>query len=166
MFSFNYPPRGWALCNGQIMAIAQNQALFSLLGITYGGDGRVTFALPNLQGRTPLHFGNSSLGSSYALGGVGGTASVTLLTPQMPIHGHQVQASSSTNGAVADPTGAFFAPAAGAYGTPTPPAPDTLVTLSPATVPNAGGSQPHTNMMPYLVLNYCIALTGIFPSRN
>jgi len=156
MMSFNFPPRGWAFCNGQTMAIAQNQALFSLLGVTYGGNGTTTFLLPNLQGRVPTHMG----GSGHFLGQAGGEQGHTLTIPEMPSHPHTFQG--TTNNADSPVvTGNLMATSANLY---TPAA--NLTTLSPSTVGNAGGSQAHQNMQPYLVINFCIALQGIFPSRN
>ena len=153
--SFNFPPKGWALCNGQFMPINQNQALFALLGTTYGGNGQTTFALPNLRGRVPIHFGNG-----HTLGEAAGSTSVTINQQTMPTHTHFVQGS-STNGNTVIPGDSVLGGAAGLYG-----AAANLTTLLPASVTNVGGSQPHNNMMPYLVLNFIIALQGIFPSRN
>jgi len=153
--SFNFPPKGWALCNGQFLPINQNQALFALLGTTYGGNGQTTFALPNLRGCVPIHRGNG-----HTLGEKAGSTSVTVNIQQLPTHMHVVNC---TNGAsnASDPTGAVFAEVSTMYGPP-----NSLTTLSPQTVGGVGGSQPHNNMMPYLVLNFIIALQGIFPSRN
>lgn len=155
IFPFNFPPKGWALCNGQLIPINQNQALFSLLGTNYGGNGQTNFALPNLRGRVPIHFGNG-----HTLGEAAGSTSVTVNIQQMPTHLHFMQASSQGGAAVA-PGGAVLATANNMYQAPT-----NLVTLNPAAVSSVGGSQPHNNMMPYLVLNFCIALQGIFPSQN
>jgi microcystin-dependent protein len=154
--SFNFPPKGWALCNGQFLPINQNQALFALLGTTYGGNGQTTFALPNLRGRVPVHMGNG-----HALGEAAGSTSVTVNIQQLPTHMHAIQSSGNSAGTTADPTNAVFAPVNGGYGQPTG-----LVTLSPTSVTSVGGSQPHNNMMPYLTLNFIIALQGIFPSQN
>jgi microcystin-dependent protein len=155
LFSFNFPPKGWAHCNGQLLPINQNQALFSLLGTMYGGDGRVNFALPNLRGRVPIH-----LGSGFTQGQAGGKESHTVTQPEMPTHIHIWQG--TTNNADAPvPTGNRFATANNLYATAA-----NLTTLHPASVANTGGSQPHENRQPYRVLNYCIALLGIFPSRN
>lgn len=156
MFSFAFPPRGWALCNGQILPINQNQALFSLLGTTFGGNGQTTFALPNLQGRAPVHFGNE-----INLGQQGGEQAHTLINNEMPAHNHTVNASagavsggSPTNSYLTTlPNDSMFTTANNANGTMIPPL-------------TGGGSQPHENMQPYLVVNFCIALVGIFPSRN
>lgn len=157
IMSFNFAPRGWALCNGQILQINQNQALFALLGTTYGGDGRTTFALPNLQGRAPVHPGNS-----IVLGELSGEENHTLLGTEMPAHTHTA-VGASVAGDVPVPTGALLAAEPSQLYAP-PNA--NLVTLTGGTINQTGGSQPHNNMMPYLTLNFCIALIGIFPSRN
>lgn len=156
IMSFVYPPRGWALCNGQLLPINQNQALFSLLGTTYGGDGRVNFALPDLRSRTPIH-----VGQGHLLGERAGEPTHTLSIAELPEHLHGVKGSSSTSGTVAVPTNAVLAPVSNAYHSPA-----SLTPLLPATVTTAGGSQPHSNMQPFLTLSFCIALQGIFPSRN
>jgi microcystin-dependent protein len=157
IMSFNFPPKGWAACNGQLLPINQNQALFSLLGTTYGGDGRVNFALPNLRGRAPIHEGDG-----HTLGEVGGATAVTITQQTMPQHIHFAQGTTAAGTAII-PTGNLLAATPNQlYG-----APDAnLQPLNPGTIGNAGGSQPHINMMPYLVLNFCIALQGIFPSPN
>ena len=161
-FSFNFPPKGWALCNGQLLPINQNQALFSLLGTTYGGDGRVNFALPNLQGRVPMHFGNG-----LSLGQSGGEASHTLSVAELPAHTHTLRGTSDTARLQA-PTNALLAQAPiNVYSTSAVASgAETSVGMNPAAVTTAGGSQPHENMQPYLVLSVCIALQGIFPSQN
>ena len=153
--SFNFPPRGWALCNGQTLPINQNQALFALIGTIYGGNGQTTFALPNLRGQVPIHMGNGQ-----TIGEAAGSTAVTVNIQQLPTHLHPVQASTS-NGDTQFANNNILAAAGNLYG----PA-NNLTTLDPATVTSVGGSQPHNNMMPYLVLNFIIALQGIFPSQN
>ncbi len=153
--SFNFAPKGWALCNGQLLPINQNQALFSLLGTTYGGDGRVNFALPNLQSRVPIHFSNS-----HSLGEAAGEENHTLNVQEMPAHTHSFSASNAAPDQ-GTPAGNMWASNSGAYSSASV---DT--SMNPASVSSAGGSQPHTNIQPYLVLNFIIALQGIFPSRN
>jgi len=155
LVSFNFPPKGWALCNGQFLPINQNQALFALLGTTYGGNGQTTFALPNLRGRLPIHFG-----AGHDLGEAAGSTSVTITQQTMPTHLH-AQQGSSANATQSNPTGNVLAASNNLYT-----APANFTTLTPDTVTSVGGSQPHNNMMPYLVLNFIIALQGIFPSQN
>jgi microcystin-dependent protein len=161
---FQFAPKGFALCNGQLMAISQNQALFSLLGTFYGGDGRVTFALPDLRGRAQMAFGSSVdpawQPAPYQIGEVGGVENVTLLTPQLPAHNHQCSGTTA-NGTVRNPTNTL-------YGT------NSVATYAPANGPQVpvqgigmtGGTQPHPNMQPFQVISHSIALSGIFPSRN
>ena len=156
IMSFNFPPKGWALCNGQLMPINQNQALFSLLGTTYGGDGRVNFGLPDLQGRTPMH-----MGGGHTLGERGGEQNHTVSISEIPTHTH-VMDGTSTTGTVNQTTGNIL----GVSQTPIYNGPQSLTTLTPASIANVGGSQPHPNMQPYLTLSFCIALQGIFPSPN
>jgi microcystin-dependent protein len=156
IMSFNFPPKGWALCNGQFLPINQNQALFSLLGTTYGGNGQTTFALPDLQGRVPIHTGDGHL-----LGEKGGEQAHTLSMQEMPMHIHPVNASTS-NGNTVQVGNSVFASALNVYRSPD----NQLTTLNPVTVSNVGGSQAHLNMQPFLVLTFCIALQGIFPSQN
>jgi len=156
---FNFAPRGWAFCNGQTLSITQNTALFSLLGTTYGGNGQTTFNLPNLQGATPVHFGGG-----LNLGQVGGEASHTLITSEIPAHTHAANGNSGAANATT-PVGNVWAPvpasaSINAYNTAS------NGTMNAAAIGSAGGSQPHNNLQPYLVLNIIIALTGIFPSRN
>ena len=156
IFSFDFPPKGWAFCNGQLLPINQNQALFALLGTTYGGNGQTTFALPNLRGQVPIHTGDG-----HTLGEKAGSSSATVTLQQMPQHLHFLNATSG-NGTTTTPTGNFFAKALNnSYG-----AAQALTPFDPASVSSVGGSQPHNNMMPYLVLNFCIALQGLFPSQN
>src|SRR5689334_3456191 len=155
IFSFNFPPKGWALCNGQLLPINQNQALFALLGTTYGGNGQTNFALPNLRGRLPIHFG-----SGHTLGEAAGSTSVTINIQTLPTHMHALQCNNS-NGTTSNPTSNFLAFGNNVYHTPA-----NLQTMNPQSVSSVGGSQPHNNMMPYLVLNFIIALQGIFPSQN
>ena len=155
--SFGFAPKGWALCNGQLLPINQNQALFSLLGTTYGGDGRVNFALPDLRARVPLH-----TGSGHTLGEKGGEQTHTLSIAEIPTHTHTLNGSSS-NANQPIPTGNLLArqaPANPYIGA------TTLGAMNPGSVTNVGGSQAHINMQPYLTLNFCIALQGIFPSQN
>ena len=155
IMSFGFAPKGWALCDGQLLPINQNQALFSLLGTTYGGDGRVNFGLPNLQGRAPMHFGQG-----HTIGERGGEQDHTLSISETPNHAHAALASSASS-TVAASVNALLAAANNVYG---PPA--NLTSIQPATLTNTGGSQAHLNMQPFLVLNFCIALQGIFPSQN
>jgi microcystin-dependent protein len=155
IMSFNFPPKGWALCNGQLLPINQNQALFALLGTTYGGDGRVNFALPNLQGRTPVHSGQG-----HTLGENGGEQAHTLSVAEMPAHTHSLNASQAGANSPA-PAGAMFGTSNNMYA-----APGSLTSLNPQTITNAGGSQAHLNMQPFLTLTFCIALQGIFPSQT
>ncbi|MCF3111455.1 tail fiber protein [Niabella sp. CC-SYL272] len=164
LFGCNFAPRGWAFCQGQLLSIAQNTALFSLLGTTYGGNGQTTFALPDLRGRVPIGFGQGPGLSSYALGQQGGAETVTLLLSQMPAHTHAFMATAEA-GDTSDPTGAFPANT-GTLDKEYKQSPVNKVAMNAAAVETKGGSQPHTNIQPYLALNYCIALEGIFPSRN
>ena len=170
MFGGNFAPRGWALCNGQILSIAQNTALFSLLGTTFGGNGQTTFALPDLRGRTPVHTGQGPGLSSYSLGQVGGTESVTLLTNNLPAHTHSLNVNdAAANGNTASSN--YLATSNGSFAGD----PITVNTFSNA-APNAamgaqaigatGNSVPINNIQPYLAVNYIIALEGIYPSRN
>lgn len=161
---FNFPPKGWSRCDGQLLPISQNTALFSLLGTTYGGDGKSTFALPNLAGNVPMHPGQGPGLSERFLGETGGSASVTLLTSEIPSHNHSLKASSS-DGTLNTPVqnGVLAISQRGSiYTTPT----STKVEMgSNALAPNGGGS-PHNNMMPFLTVNFCIALQGVFPPRG
>lgn len=156
IMSFEFAPKGWALCNGQLLPINQNQGLFSLLGTTFGGNGQTNFALPDNRGRTPIH-----VGSGHTLGERGGEQAHTLSIAELPTHTH-VQNASSNQGSLNDPTGAVIAKSAqNAYA-----APGNLGAMNAAVVTNTGGSQAHLNMQPFLTLNFCIALQGIFPSPN
>ena len=164
IFPFNFAPRGWAWCNGQLLPISQNTALFSLLGTTYGGDGKSTFALPNLQGSAPMHPGQGPGLSLHDLGEVGGSQTVTLLASEIPAHSHSVSASVA-DGINQSPVGEKLATGVGGislYG----PANGPLTQLSPHTFAPAGGDQPHNNMQPYLTFYFCIALQGVFPPRG
>jgi microcystin-dependent protein len=154
--AFNFAPKGWALCNGQLLPINQNQALFSLLGTMYGGNGQVNFALPNLQGRVPFHVGNGLVQGESA-----GETAHTLIISEMPAHNH-FAVGSSNSPSVSTPANNLWASNTGF----SPYAATTNEAMNPAAITNIGGSQSHDNMSPYLVLNFCIALTGIFPSRN
>src|SRR5271167_3569918 len=155
MFSFGFPPKGWALCNGQLLPINQNQALFSLLGTTYGGDGRVNFGLPNLQGRTPMH-----MGAGHTLGERGGEQNHTLSIAEIPTHNHTWGATNTPANAPG-PASNVLGAAAEYNGSAT-----NLVSMYPTSLSSVGGNQPHVNMQPYLTLNFCIALQGIFPSQT
>lgn len=157
IFSFVFAPKGWALCNGQLLPINQNQALFSLLGTTYGGDGRINFGLPNLQGRVSIHFGNN-----HSLGERGGEQSHTLSTAELSAHTHTVQATAAPGTQNVPANNMMLAQrAAEIYQSPA-----ALGALVSGTVTNLGGSQPHLNMQPFLTLNFCIALQGLFPSQT
>jgi microcystin-dependent protein len=156
LMSFGFPPKGWALCDAQLLPINQNQALFSLLGTTFGGDGRVTFGLPDLRGRVPMH-----MGSGHTLGEVGGQQAVTLSISQIPTHTH-VFNGTSTTGTLNVTTNNIL----GVSQTPIYAPPQNLLALNPASVTNTGGSQAHLNMQPFLTVSFCIALQGIFPSQN
>ena len=158
IMSFGFPPRGWAMCNGQILPINQNQALFSLLGTTYGGDGRVNFGLPNLQGRTPMHVGNG-----HVLGEQGGEQAHTLSISEVPTHTHIASAANVPATSNAPSNTRMISQSAGAnmYA-----GASNLQAMAPKALANVGSSQAHPNMQPYLTLTFCIALQGIFPSQN
>jgi microcystin-dependent protein len=158
IMSFNFPPRGWAMCNGQLLPINQNQALFSLLGTTYGGDGRVNFALPNLQGSTPIHVGNS-----HTLGEKGGEQAHTLSISELPTHTHSANAANVAATSNAPSNARMISQSGGAnlYA-----AASNLQAMSPQALATVGGSQTHENKQPYLTLTFCIALQGIFPTQN
>ncbi|ATE72338.1 phage tail protein [Lysobacter capsici] len=163
---FNFAPKGFALCNGQLLPIAQNQALFSLLGTMYGGNGTTNFALPNMQSRTPVGAGQSVDGgwnpTPYQYGETGGVENVTLLTPQLPSHNHQL-CGVTTAAAGRNPTNNFYGTTSPAIYAATG---KTQVALSPATIGQTGSTSPHPNLQPYCVLNFVIATQGIYPSRN
>lgn len=161
MFAGNFAPLDWALCNGQLLPIAEYTALYNLLGTTYGGDGVTTFALPNLQSRVPIHQGEGAGLSPYVIGENGGAETVTLTVAQIPAHTHTAQASSADSGS-SDPTNNFWAssPATKQY------SPGTNAQMKSGAMGQTGGNQPHDNMLPFLVVNFIIALFGIFPSRN
>ena len=158
IMSFNFPPKGWAMCNGQLLPINQNQALFSLLGTTYGGDGRVNFGLPNLQGRTPMHVGNG-----HVLGEQGGEQAHTVSISEVPTHTHTASAANVPATSNAPSTTRMISQSAGAnmYA-----GASNLQAMAPLALANVGSSQAHPNMQPYLTLTFCIALQGIFPSQN
>jgi microcystin-dependent protein len=168
MFGFNFAPRGWARCDGQLLPISQNTALFSLVGTFYGGDGKSTFALPNLQGSAPMHWdgfqGQGPGVSSHSVGELGGSSTVTLIQSEMPVHTHALNTTPVASlVAVPGPTVALGrSRGLNAYQSNST---QNLATLSPNAISTAGGSQPHNNLQPYLVLNFCIALQGIFPPR-
>jgi microcystin-dependent protein len=166
MFGGNFPPSGWAFCEGQLMPISENDTLFNLIGTTYGGDGQETFGLPNLSGRLPMHAGQGpGISQSYQIGEMAGVETVTLTTQQIPVHNHPMLATNQNP--VALPTGAMMGvPNAGPpgtviYGTDAP-----LTTLNQAGNQVVGGSQPHENMQPYLAISFIISLFGVFPSQN
>jgi microcystin-dependent protein len=164
IFPFNFAPTGWAFCDGQLLPLSQNTALFSLLGTTYGGDGKSTFALPDLQGSAPMHPGQGPGLSLYDLGQTGGSETVTLLQSEIPAHTHAVRA----NGAPADlqlgGSDRTLGRSNGGSGYKIPPI--AQATMAPQALPPAGGSLPHNNLMPYLTLTFCIALQGVFPPRS
>jgi microcystin-dependent protein len=163
IMAFNFAPKGWALANGQIMSISQNNALFALLGTTYGGNGVQTFALPNLQSRVPVSFGTDSIGNAYVLGQIGGQESHALAISEIAVHGHgTVQGTSTSAGTTAVPTGNVLAGVSDVYTSDT----SHPVVLAPSAVSTVGSNQGHENRQPFLALNFCIALQGIFPSRN
>jgi microcystin-dependent protein len=162
MFGGNFPPNGWAFCNGQLMAISENDALFTLIGTTYGGDGQSTFGLPDLQGRIPVHMGtNPATGTPYTIGEKAGSETITLNTNQLPVHNHTLVATTNAGGSespggnilAATTTNFYFGFAATAG-------------LAPQSIQNAGGSQPHDNMMPVLAVSFIISLFGIFPTQT
>jgi microcystin-dependent protein len=160
IMSFNFAPQGWAFCDGQLLPINQNQALYSLLGTTYGGNGQTTFALPNLKGRVPMH----EQFQAFTLGETGGSETVTLSIAQLPTHTHTVtstQTADANSSNIPDNTRVLGNANLNAYSSQGP-----LTPLAPDTLASVGGSQPHNNMSPYLVLNFCIALTGYYPTHS
>lgn len=161
LFAGNFAPRDWAFCNGQLMSIAQNTALFSLLGTMYGGNGQTTFALPDLRGRVPVHMGQGPGLTPRTQGEMAGSETVTLLSSQMPAHSHALRASTAAASG-STPAGALL----GATSVNSYDSSAAGVAMAPGAIGNSGGSQPHDNMAPTLTLNYIIALFGIFPSRN
>ena len=168
MVGFNFAPRGWAFCDGQILPINQNQSLFSLMGTSYGGDGRTSFALPDLRGRTPIHVGTSNGGKSHARGNKGGEEKHTLDEAEMPQHDHALTATTNTANLVS-PDGALMGQTPSGVGNlyrvpATGDQPDQ--TLNAGAIAKAGGGQGHENMQPFIVVNFCISLEGLFPSRN
>lgn len=165
IFPFNFAPKGWAFCDGQLLPISQNTALFSLLGTTYGGDGKSTFALPNLQGSAAMHPGQGQGLSLRDLGEIGGAETVTLLVSEMPFHTHQVQGFQTVEGDQLGPNSngqSLLAKSnnGALYNSAGP-----VVTMAPQSLSPSGGSLPHNNMQPYLTLNFCIAMQGVFPAR-
>lgn len=168
-FGFNFAPKSWATCSGQLLSIAQNTALFSILGTTYGGNGTTTFALPDLRGRAPIHWGTGVGLANVSLGQVGGEENHLLIQTEMPTHNHTFAATTAAAtkkpvnlGVFADDVDSQAVDYFAAFNAPN----SSYVNLNPLSMPAAGGSQPHNNMQPYLVLNICICLFGIFPSRN
>ena len=159
MFGGNFAPQGWALCQGQLIAISENETLFNLIGTTYGGDGQSTFALPNLQGRVPIHAGTLSGGPTFQLGQMSGVEQVTLTTNQIPLHTHNARGA-STGGATAASNNAY-GNGATIYSPANPSVP-----MKADMVQQTGGSQPHDNMIPYLVINFIISLFGVYPTQN
>jgi microcystin-dependent protein len=167
IFPFNFAPKGWAFCEGQLLPLSQNTALFSLLGTTYGGDGKSTFALPDLEGRAPMHPGQGPGLSLHDLGETGGSETVTLLESEMPFHTHTILSAGNpppANAGIPDPSVAL-ARSSGTTAYQASPFTN-LGAMSPNVISIAGGDQPHNNMMPYITFNFCIALQGVFPPRG
>ena len=162
IFPFNFAPKGWAFCDGQILPLSQNTALFSLLGTTYGGDGKSNFALPNMQGNAVMHPGQGPGLSLHDLGETGGSETVSLLESEIPAHSHAFMGSQA-DGIARQPAGNLIANMIGVNGYA---APGALTQMSPNALSPAGGDQPHNNMQPYLTLNFCIALQGVYPPRT
>ncbi|HEX4738460.1 MAG TPA: tail fiber protein [Allosphingosinicella sp.] len=166
IFPFNFAPKGWAFCDGQILPLSQNTALFSLLGTTYGGDGKSNFALPDLQGSAPLHPGQGQGLSLYDLGQIGGSDTVTLLQSEIPVHTHTMMGDILPGQLDAPASDRALARGTGGFPYSTTFAANQVVNFNLSALAPAGGSLPHNNMMPYLTLNYCIALQGVFPPRT
>lgn len=166
IFPFNFAPKGWAFCDGQLLPLSQNTALFSLLGTTYGGNGKSNFALPDLQGRAPMHPGQGPGLSLHDLGETGGSETVTLLESEIPAHAHAIRVSSTGTDeeGLKNPTNNITGKEANTL--PIYITPQALAAMAPQALTPAGGDQPHNNMMPYLTLNFCIALQGVFPPRS
>ena len=165
IFPFNFAPKGWAFCDGQLLPISQNTALFSLLGTTYGGDGKSNFALPNMQGNAPMHPGQGPGLSLHDLGEVDGSENVTLLQSEIPAHNHSMMAQNQPAQLDAPGPDRTFARSSGGFAYKASPY-NQIVQFSANMIAPAGGDQPHNNMMPYLTLNFCIALQGVFPPRT
>jgi microcystin-dependent protein len=165
IFPFNFAPKGWAWCDGQLLPLSQNTALFSLLGTTYGGNGKSNFALPDLQGRAPMHPGQGPGLSLHDLGETGGSETVTLLESEIPAHTHTIRVSNQ-QGDVQEPTPAMSIARPNGASPFIPPAGATLTNMALQSLAPAGGDQPHNNMMPYLTSYFCIALQGVFPPRS
>ncbi len=165
IFPFNFPPKGWAFCDGQLLPISQNTALFSLLGTTYGGDGKSNFALPNMQGNAPMHPGQGPGLSLHDLGETGGSDTVTLLESEIPSHSHTLMASSGLGNRLAPSSNVLARETGATTFVPADP-PPALVAMSFNAIAPAGGDQPHNNLQPYLTLNFCIALQGVYPPRT
>lgn len=166
IFACNFAPTGWAMCNGQLLPISQNTALFSLLGTIYGGDGKSTFALPNVQGSSAMHQGQGQGLSQRFMGEQSGVDFVTLLTSEMPFHVHNFGRALNANGGSQTPTGSVWSQAPAGRGAAANYATPATGAVNPNCMTVAGGSLPHNNLQPYLVLNFCIALQGVFPPRN
>jgi len=172
IFGFNFPPRGWAFAQGQLLPIAQNTALFSILGTTYGGNGQSNFALPNMSGYAPMSQGQGPGLSPYVLGETSGETAVTLTTQEMPAHNHGLNAAAPQPANPAQVVGtpannAFMSTSGPNFAYTAPPInPGTFVNMAPTAITQTGGGQPHNNRQPYLVLNFCVAMQGVFPPRN